>query len=187
MRGVSDPVNPPPYVPTTAPVPPAAPHGGYAPPAGYGPAPYAAPYVPAVGYGPAPAAPAPGTSTLGLVALLLALGAAALVPITAAVAAFNVGLGTGRELVLSPSSAGFDWSILTPVRDWVLLGEISFWAGTALGVWALVQGIVAIVRRRGRGQGIAAVVLAGLGPVLFAIALQVALGVGLAGGASIAA
>lgn len=174
---MSDPVNP---------TPPYAVRGGFAPPPGYAAAPYAAPYVPTVGYGPAPIvpAPAPASSTLGLVALVLSLVAAVLVPITTAVAGFNVGLGAGRELVLSPLSAGFDWSILTPVRDWVLLGEIAFWTGTVLGVWALVQSIIAIVKRRGRGQGIAAVVLAALGPAFFAIALQIAVGVGLAGGAT---
>ena len=79
----------------------------------------------------------------------------------------------------------FDWSILTPVRDWVLLGEIAFWAGTVLGTWALVQGIVAIVKDRGRGWGIAAVVLAVIGPIAFAVGVQALLAAGFASGASV--
>jgi hypothetical protein len=67
----------------------------------------------------------------------------------------------------------------------VLLGECAFWVGTVLGIWALVQGIVAIVRDRGRGLGIGAVVCALLGPVAFAIAANVFLSMGFASGSGI--
>jgi hypothetical protein len=81
--------------------------------------------------------------------------------------------------------ADFDWSILTPVRDWVLMGEIAFWAGTAIGIWALVQGIVAIATRRGRGAGIAAVVIAAVGPLIFGAVVQGFLTAGFAAGSGI--
>ena len=186
MSAVSDPVNPPPQTPPPAPTAPYAPPGGYAPPAGYPAGAYAAPYVPMVGYGPAPVAPGPAhrSPALGVVALLLALAAAVVAPIVVAVAAFAVGAGAGREISLRPAAGDFDWSILSPVREWVLLGEISFWAGTVLGVWAIAQGIVAIVKRRGRGQGIGAVVLGALGPIVWGVALQITLTLGLASGAS---
>ena len=44
--------------------------------------------------------------------------------------------------------------------------------------WALALGIVATVRRRGRGAGITAMILAVLGPVVFFLLTSVLLGVG---------
>lgn len=173
--------------------PPPAPQGRpvYAPPAGY-PSPPAPPYANA-----APTAPpayagavygAPpqrrGTSALGVVALVLALAAAIVASLVAAVAGYFVGAGTAQEFVVSPSGPDLDWRLLTPVRDWVLVGEIAFWIGTALGVWALVQGIVAIAKAGGRGAGIAAVVIAGLGPIVFFLGLQLGLAIGFATGAA---
>ena len=115
----------------------------------------------------------------------MAIVAAVVVPLVVGVATFNVGLGAGRELALRPLDADFDWSVLTPVRDWVLVAELSFYVGTALGVWAIVQGIIAIVTDRGRRTGIAAVAVAVLGAILFAIALQSGLTAGLAAGTGI--
>lgn len=170
--------------PGTAAAWPAPPAGAYAPPPGY---------APAQGYTAAPVAasvPAYGTpaavkrsGVLGVVALALALVATIGAGVVGAIASFRIGLGAAHEMTSRPLSADFDWSILTPVRDWVLLGEIAFWVGTALGVWALVQGVVAIVTARGRGAGIAAVVIAALGPFAFGAAVQGFLTAGLAAGA----
>ncbi len=74
-------------------------------------------------------------------------------------------------------------ALLSPVRGLVLWAEIGFWAGTALGIWALAQGIVAIATKRGGGAGIAAVVLAALGPVVFGVAVGAAVLGGVAAGA----
>ncbi len=87
--------------------------------------------------------------------------------------------------MLDPTAVDFDWSILTPVRGWVLMAELAFWAGTILGIWALVQGIIATVKNRGRGWGIAALVIALIGPVAFAIGIQAFLAAGFASGASV--
>ncbi len=70
-------------------------------------------------------------------------------------------------------------ALLSPVRGLVLWAEIGFWAGTVLGLWALVQGIVAIATRRGRGQGIAAVIVAAAGPILYGVAVTAAVIVGI--------
>ena len=51
--------------------------------------------------------------------------------------------------------------------------------GTALGIWALVHGIVAVATRRGREYGIVAIVLAGLGPIVTAGVTLVAVTVNL--------
>ncbi|WP_314507151.1 hypothetical protein [uncultured Microbacterium sp.] len=167
---------------------PSGPVQGYAPPQMHGYAPPEGYTAPVQGYGPYVAAPGPaaprGGATLGIVALVLAVLATVAATIVGSIAAFSIGVGTGRQLVVDPADIDFDWSILTPVREWVLVGELSFWAGTILGVWALVQGIVAIVKNRGRGWGIAAVVVAAIGPIAFAIAVQVFLTTGFASGAS---
>lgn len=190
-----------PFGPPAEYAPPAGPHAtaaGYAPPAGYAlpptaghpaAAPYTAPYA-APSAAPAyPGVPAPrperGGPTLGIVALVLSLVATVGAAIAVAAAGFGIGLGSGRELALRPIDADFDWSILSPVRDQVLLGEIAFWLGTVIGVWALVQGIIAIVRNRGRGAGIAAVVIAALGPIVFFVVLQGFLAAGFAAGSGI--
>ncbi len=65
------------------------------------------------------------------------------------------------------TATGFDWRVLTPVRDLVLLGEVSFWAGTVVGIAAFVLGIVAVSRRAATGAGVAAIVLSVLGPFVF--------------------
>jgi len=120
--------------------------------------------------------------TLGVVALIAGLIALVGASIAVSIAGYQIGLGAGRELAARALTADFDWSILAPVRDWVLLGEIAFWVGTVFGLWALAQGIVAIVTGRGRGAGIAAAALAVVGPIAFFIALNVFLGLGLAAG-----
>ena len=154
----------------------------YAPPAGYAP--------PAQGYGPYVPLPPPGRvrragAGLGIAALVMAVLAAVGATVLGSIAGYGIGLGTGRSIALQPMDIDFDWSILTPVRDWVLLGEVAFWVGTALGTWALVQGIIAIVKDRGRGWGIAAVIVAVLGPIAFAIGVQAFLAAGFASGASV--
>jgi hypothetical protein len=168
------------YHPTEPTTPLPAPHA-YAPPPGYARPPQGyGPYVPL----PA-AAPTRRGAGLGIVALVLAVLAAVGATVLGAIAGYGIGLGTGRSIALQPMDVDFDWSILTPVRGWVLLGESAFWAGTVLGTWGLVQGIVAIVKDRGRGWGIAAVIVAVLGPIAFAVGVQVLLTIGFASGASV--
>jgi hypothetical protein len=176
----------------------AAPQGygqpaAYAPPAGYGqPTAYAPPagYArPPQGYGPFTPHSSPpvsrGGAGLGIVALVLAVVTTLTATVLGSYASYFIGMGAGSEIAMRPVSVDFDWSILTPVRGWVLLGELAFWCGTVLGVWALAQGIVATVKNRGRGWGIAAIVVAIVGPIAFAIGVQVFLTAGFAAGASI--
>lgn len=168
------PVAPPAYAPqqSVAPVY-QAPPGAFAGPAGgYAGAPYAPPAQPARGSG------------LGRVALLLALLATVVLTIVGTVLAWQIGQGIGSSTdltTLENSVSAEDLSIFTPVRDLVLWVEITSWAATALGIWALVQGIVAIAKRRGRGPGIAAVIIAALGPIVYVvvgyIAFVIALGI----------
>ncbi|GAA1958168.1 hypothetical protein [Microbacterium deminutum] len=156
-------------------------HPRYAPPPGY-----SAAGAPSAGVAvTAPPRPAPRGFGLGLVALIVAIVAAVIPAILVSIATFEIGLGAGHELAMRPIDAGFEWSVLTPVRGWVLLAEVSFWVGTILGVWAIAQGLVAIVRNRGRGLAIAAVVVAVVGAIGYAVALQGFLTAGLAAGTSV--
>ena len=134
-----------------------------------------------------PYAPTPQTargSGLGRTALLLSLVATVVLTVVGAVLAWQVGngIGSSADLTTLENQVGAgDLSILTPVRDLVLWVEITSWAATALGIWALVQGIVAIAKRRGRGSGVAAVIIAVLGPFVYFVvgylAFAIALGV----------
>lgn len=191
MRAVTDahvqPANrdpgPPPPAPPPAPVP--APitslSGGTPAP------PYAAPYAQArhPQYTGALTSAVPPSRTLGVVALALVLTALIVPALAGGIAGYAVGAGAGSELAESPITSGWDWRMLSPVRDQVLLGEIAFWLGTLLGTWALVQGMVAVSRRRGRGYGIAAVVVAVLAPAVFAVLTWTALAAGVASGSSL--
>lgn len=118
---------------------------------------------------------------LGAWALVLAVVAAVPAPAVAGFAGFRVARGAGPGLE-TMSSGAFDWRVLSPVREWVLLGEVSFWTGSVLGILALVLGIMGIARKRGRGAGIAAVIVAAIGPIVFAALVAVALAAGLAAG-----
>ena len=171
------------------PPPPAPPQWGYVQPAPGAPPVYAAP----VGYGaPYPSAepPAAGRATLGAsalgIALLAVVGAtllSALTGFTAAQGAMRHAIGISPEGLENLSETQL-LALLSPVRTLVLWAEIGFWAGTILGIWALIQGIVAIATRRGRGQGIAAVVIAALGPIAYGVAVGIAVTLGVAAGAS---
>ncbi|WP_447653077.1 hypothetical protein [Microbacterium sufflavum] len=155
--------------PTAAPVAPAAPPGAYAVPVGG----YA---VPSGAYSVPDAAPQ-RSGVLGSLALVFSLVAAVVAPILGGISAFEI----GRRLPYGVSS-GNDLSVLSPARDQVLWAELSFWTGTVFGVAALVLGIIAIRRRQGRGAGIAALVLAVLGVVIFSAVVLVTFAVGGAAG-----
>lgn len=193
-------VNPPP-VPPVQPIPPVAsvpsvPNGGYFQPAPGAPpvatsrtawpqAPGAPSPTPAVGQG----AP-PRSTRLGVTALMLAIAAVAISVILSATTGFAAASGAMRDAIgLSPEglenlSDDQLLALLSPVRGLVLWAEIGFWTGTVLGIWALVQGIVAIVTARGRGAAIAAVSIAAVAPIAWTIAVGTAVIVGIAAGAS---
>lgn len=156
----------------TAPASAAVPHGYAYPQPAYGaPAPYAHPTSPTP-----PARPV--ASTLGVTALLVAIAGVLISTVVAVI----TGATTGPMVLAALETPGPDGSIdlgyLSPVRGWVLAGEIAFWTGTALGIWAIVQGGVALASRRGFGAGLAAIIVAAVGPVVFFVALTLALGVG---------
>lgn len=189
VPGGDSPVGPPPppasvpaKVPTPpagAPAPPAAPPGAFGVPVGgYQPGGY-----PGGGYQVPPNTP-PASRTTGATALILALVAAIVVPVVAAVMAYQIGAVLPNARIGIDSSFTGDLAVLAPVRTQVLWAEIAFWSGTVLGIVAIVLGIIAAARRRGRGLGITAIVLAALGPFGFFLAVSVLLGIGAAASVS---
>ncbi|MDQ1174419.1 MFS family permease [Microbacterium testaceum] len=116
---------------------------------------------------------------LGTWALLLSIVATVLAPAVGGFAAFRVARGSGPAFFEMPAGS-FDWRVLSPVRDLVLLGEVAFWSGTVIGIVALALGITAVVKRAATGAGIAAIVIAVLGPIVFGGLAVLALGAGLA-------
>ncbi|MEV7621311.1 hypothetical protein AB0N59_14365 [Microbacterium sp. NPDC089321] len=157
-----------PTIDSGAPVPQAPPPGAYrVPVGGY--------HAPIGGYAvPAPVRPSRRT---GALALASAIVATLVTPIVAGVLALQIGLLVSVDELVSVTG-DVVIAALSPARIETLWAEIMFWLGTALGIFAIVAGIIAIARRRGRGMGIAAIVIAALGPVLFFLAVTLMYGIG---------
>jgi len=118
---------------------------------------------------------------LGIWALVLALVALVVAPALAAIGGFGIGLGLGPyglEYLGTPGINSLE--ALSAVRTETLWLEIGFWIGTVAGLWALVQGIIATVKARGRVAAIIAIVAAVIAPFVFVIATAMAVGVGAA-------
>ncbi|MEV7633565.1 hypothetical protein AB0N64_14290 [Microbacterium sp. NPDC089318] len=157
-----------PFVPPVPPAPQAPPPGAYRVPVGG----YQAPVG---GYAaPPPVAPSRAWGAVSLVAALIAVVVA---PIVAGVLALQIGLVVSVDDLVS-EAGDFVIAALSPVRTETLWAEIMFWLGTVLGVGAVVGGIVAVARRRGRGMGIAAIVIAAIGPGAFFLAVALMYGIG---------
>ncbi|MFJ2553249.1 hypothetical protein [Microbacterium sp. NPDC087591] len=183
---------PPPPVAPPYPAPPTGPAYPTAPAAEYAVAPtaYSAPpgayQVPVGGYtqqagGYAVPDAAPRKSgLLGILALLFSLVAAVVTPIVVGVATYEIGRRIPEAATRVDDFDSLAW--LSPARDQVLWAELAFWTGTILGIVAIVIGILAIVRKQGRGQGIAALIVSAVGPVIFFLVVLVALTLGGAAG-----
>ena len=128
----------------------------------------------------------PRRRPLGAIALVFSIVAAVVASAVAGFAVFRVARGAGAEFV-ARGRQSVDWRLLSPVRDFVLLGEVAFWTGTVLGTAAVVLGIVAAARGAGRGSGVSAIVIGALGPFVFAALVFVAFSAGAAAIPGIAA
>lgn len=166
---MTEPSFPSPGAPVPGPAVPAPPPGAYTVPVGGYQAPAGAYQLP-------PTAP-PASRRTGAFALAASLLAAVVAPVIAGFVAVRMGMEVLVTDLVTPAG-DLRLAALSPVRTPVLWIEIVFWAATALGVIALVLGIVATARRRGRGMGITAIVLAVLGPVGFFLTVSVLYGVG---------
>jgi hypothetical protein len=168
MDAVTDPQLPPP------------PPGAYAPPPGASAVPLGGYAMPTGTYA-MPAAPPRRSSLIGILGMVLALVAAIVAPIVGGMAAFDAGFLIPEldSYVGDPDSLAF----LSPAREQVLWLEISFWLGTLTGIAAIVLGIIAIAQRRGRGQGIAALIIAVVGSIIYTVVVIFAFGFGASLGA----
>lgn len=119
----------------------------------------------------------PRPSTLGTVALLFGLIATVGASIVAGIAAVKI---SPAFMQFAASGADITGSLawLSPVAQWELLAEVSFYAGTVLGILAIVLGFMAAAQRRGRGRGIWAIVLGFLGLPVFSGAVFLGLVIG---------
>ena len=119
------------------------------------------------------------SALLGILSLIFAAVSSVVTPIVVGVAGYEI----GRRIPSGLDTTNPDFlSLLSPARDQVLWAEISFWTGTILGIAAIVVGIIAIRRNQGRGAGIAALVVAVLGPIIFWVVLLFAVSTGTAAG-----
>ena len=132
----------------------------------------------------APDAHGPKKKTVGVIAFVVGL-AAVVVGIIGGVLlgqAFG-GSEAFRESVRNGSSTTTDPSqfegLLTSSS--AVTGIAMFYLGTALGLWAVIQGVVAIATRRGRAWGVVAIVLAVVGLIAYVAAIAAA-AIGAAGG-----
>lgn len=117
------------------------------------------------------------TPRLGRVALVLAIGAFVVAAVPLWFAGFASGAAIGESAFLD--NGVWTWSILSPARELVAVGEVGFWVGTAVGVWAFVQAIVAVRARRGRTPAVWAIVAAAVSPILLAVLTGAALTLGI--------
>ncbi|MFJ3032973.1 tripartite tricarboxylate transporter TctB family protein [Curtobacterium pusillum] len=127
--------------------------------------------------------------TVGVVALIVALVALALAVVAGIVfgSAFG-GSSAIRDSLLDGSAATEsgqqdlqqqlmnDPSLVTSSGG----AGIAILAGTVLGLWAIVQGIIAIVTKRGRAFGVIALIVAVVAPIVLYIVFAVVLGTQLA-------
>jgi hypothetical protein len=136
------------------------------------------PPAPAYGTGSYPAAPSAGDpgvkpkgpSTLGIIAFVAALAAV----IIGSILVFIGGQAIGSVVQYTGTSGTVDASTIPAEgQDAAASGAALTFAGFAiffvLGLWGFIQGIVATVKKRGRGWGIAAIVLAVIGGGIVAI------------------
>ncbi len=148
--------------------------GGYAaPPAGY-----AAPASPAASGRPK------GSSRLGLIAFVVSLVAIVIGSILATLGGIQSG-GLAQFAEYTDGTATVDPDTLPPEANQMGLAAgalvvSAFLVWGVLALWGFIQGIIAAVKNRGRGWGIAAIVLAVIGGgIVFAFFL-VGVGIGAA-------
>lgn len=123
---------------------------------------------------------APVSKKLGVIAFVAAL----LGVVIGAILAFVAGLQTAGIAQYADTSTGqLDPNTLPPGAEQTaiavgVLSVAAFAVYGILGLWGFIQGIVAAIKNRGRGWGIAAIVIAVLGGII----VITALGVGAAAG-----
>jgi hypothetical protein len=126
---------------------------------------------------------AKGPRRLGVVAFALAVAGVVLGTILVFVGGLQMGTGLSKAEI-TPGTTVDPSAVPADAASLVAAGGILVFLGWAifaiLGLWGFIQGIVATVKNRGRGWGIAAIII----PVVGVGILSVFSGVGLAVGAA---
>ena len=131
-------------------------------------------YPAAPGYQPPTASAQKPSNRLGLIAFVVALAAI----VIGSILAFIGGMQSGALVQYASTGANgtteIDASALPEAAQQAaavagLLAVAGFLVFGALGLWGFIQGIIAAIKNRGRGFGIAAIVLAVLGGIVVAV------------------
>ena len=111
-------------------------------------------------------APIPARTTrLGLVAMIAAIA----VFVVSLILAGTLGSAAGPYSIRNDGGFSFQFNVGDPnpaINALAIAMLLHVLLGTGVGLWALIQGIVATATNRGRRFGIIAIVLAGLAPGL---------------------
>lgn len=134
--------------------------------------------------------PKPKKKTVGRVALLVAVIALVVGVVGGFVLGNVLGSSGAMRGVLDGSTTGADPQQLSRdlandpgVRSQLTLGSVLMGAGTLFGLWAIVQGIIAIATKRGRGWGVVALILAVVAAIV-AFSVYIGVAVAMSGAAS---
>jgi hypothetical protein len=110
---------------------------------------------------------AAGSSRLGLVAMVISIVVLVLSPIASAILGNALSPFAIFDSNGQPDYSAMDAAQSSPAMTAIALGATAhFLLGTALGVFALIAGFIAVRRNRGRSFGIVAVVFALLAPIV---------------------
>jgi hypothetical protein len=119
---------------------------------------------------------APKSPRLGQVAMYAAIG----IFVLSVIASIVVGTAAGPLSTRTSTSFNFSTNDLTPEQAASFAGVgaligVQMLLGSAIGVWALVQGIVAAATKRGRSYGVVAIIVAAVAPIVSFIVYMVAI------------
>ena len=142
-------------------------------------------YPAAPAHQPPAAAPQKPSNRLGLIAFVVALAAIVIGSILAFIGGMQSGALVQYATTGPDGTPQIDPTNLSPSEQQSaatagLLAVAGFLVFGALGLWGFIQGIIAAVKNRGRGFGIAAIILAVLGGIVVAVVF----GAGAAAGAA---
>jgi len=113
------------------------------------------------------------TPRLGRIAMIAAIA----VFVVSLILAVTLGAAAGPYSTRTPGGFNFHFNVGDPnpaINALAIAMLLHVFLGTGVGLWALIQGIVATASNRGRRFGIVAIVFAGLAPGLSLVVFFIA-------------
>lgn len=125
-----------------------------------------------------------GPRKLGVIAFVVALAGIVLGSILAFIGGIQSG-SLAQYASMADGTTTIDPNTLPPGAEQIgiaagLFSVAGFLVWGVLALWGFIQGIVAAVKNRGRGWGIAAIILAVLGGIVVFVSLGIGAGIGAA-------